>query len=44
VLSAGNGEETFTIRMQDGLAITSYQQAESKPAVNGHSMLSKLSA
>ncbi|MBD1387126.1 hypothetical protein IDJ75_17700 [Mucilaginibacter rigui] len=44
VLSAGNGEETFTIKMQDGLAITSYQQAESKAAVNGHSMLSKLSA
>ncbi|MFA6247041.1 MAG: hypothetical protein WC615_08870 [Mucilaginibacter sp.] len=44
VLSAGNGEETFTIKMQDGLAITSYQQAESKAIVNGHSMLSKLSA
>lgn len=44
VLSAGNGEETFTVKMQDGLAITSYQQVESKAAVNGHSMLSKLSA
>jgi hypothetical protein len=44
VLSAGNGEETFTIKMQAGLAITSYQQAESKAIVNGHSMLSKLSA
>lgn len=44
VLSTGNGEESFTVKMQDGLAITSYQQAESKPAVNGHSMLSKLSA
>jgi hypothetical protein len=44
VLTAGNCEESFTIKMQDGLAITSYQQAESKPAINGHSVLSKLSA
>nr|WP_067058877.1 hypothetical protein [Mucilaginibacter sp. L294] len=44
VLTAGNGQETFTLKMQDGLAITSYQQAESKTAVNGHSVLSKLSA
>jgi hypothetical protein len=44
ILTAGNGEETFTIKMQDGLAITSYQQVESKAAGNGHSMLSKLSA
>ena len=44
VLTAGNGEETFTVKMQDGLSISSYQQVENKPAVNGHSILSKLSA
>ena len=44
VLTAGNGEETFTIKMQNGLSISSYQQIESKPAINGHSVLSKLSA
>lgn len=44
VLTTGNGEETFTIKMQDGLAITSYQQVEAKPVMSGHSVLSKLSA
>ena len=44
VLTAGSGEETFTIKMQNGLSISSYQQIESKPAINGHSVLSKLSA
>jgi hypothetical protein len=44
VLTTGNGEEAFTIKMQNNLAITSYQLAESKAAVNGHSVLSKLSA
>lgn len=38
ILTAGDGEETFTIKLQDGLSISSYREAKS-PALNGHKVL-----
>jgi hypothetical protein len=42
VLTAGNGEETFTVKMQDGLSISSYQEISNVTALNNHDVFSQL--
>ena len=42
VLTAGSGEETFTVKMQDGLSISSYQEKNSVAALNNHDVFSQL--